>query len=138
MLPPPPGAPAIEHLEVRLWRLMVARAEAIGEQRFRRIVRLVIRFFPEPDLRSLVRAGRWNSVDRQRLHRVLHARVRETMEAIDPETIDAWPIVLDGTVSLIWVAIQEIWYADPGFRDSLPELRAWVGRHGVAAVPEPG
>lgn len=135
MLQPPTDAPAIEHVEWQLWQLMARHGAAVGEQRFRRVVRLVVRYFPEAELRAIVRSGHWHGAERKRLHRVLAARVRETLEAIDHETIDAWPLVLNGTVSLVWVALQEQWRCGHWFRDRLPEMRDWVARHGVEPCP---
>lgn len=131
MRPPEPGAPAIEHLELRLWRMLGGRGPAIGEKRFRLLVRLTVRHWPMETLERIRRAGHWKGADRRRAGRILAARVRESAEAIDDRVAKSWPIILDGTVALIWAAICEMHLADEDFRRHLHDLSLWVAKHGA-------
>jgi len=137
MLPPQPGAPAIEHLELHLWRMMPGRSAAIGERRFRLLVRLVVRFWPFDQLERIRRAGHWSGAERKRTGRITAARVREVAEAMDPEMADAWPIVIEGTVALVWSAICHLHAHDLDLRAALPDLSAWVASHGAVPVDRP-
>jgi hypothetical protein len=131
MRPPDPGAPAIEHLEIMLWRILGGRGQMIGEHRFRLLVRLVVRHWPADTLERIRRAGHWRGAERKRAGRILAARVRESAEALDEGAAEAWPIILDGTVGLIWIALCDMHYRDEQFRDRLHLLSIWVAHHGA-------
>lgn len=130
MQAPGPNEAPIAHLEHRLWVLMGARSRAVGEPRFRRLVRLTVRHWPSETLERIRRAGHWQGVERKRVGRILLARVREAYEASDGVT-DAWPIILEGTVGLMWVAICDLHLHDAGFRATIPDLSRWIARHGI-------
>ena len=132
MRPPEPGAPAIEHLELLLWRMLGGRGPAIGERRFRLLVRLVVRHWPVETLERIRRAGHWRGAERKRCGRILSARVRESAEALDDGAAECWPILLDGTVGLLWVALCDMHFRDDQFRDHLHDLSLWVAKHGAA------
>jgi len=131
MRAPGPGAPAIEHLELHLWRMIGARGPAIGERRFRLIVRLVVRHWPTDTLERIRKAGHWRGAERKRVGRILAARVRESAEALDDGMAEAWPIILDGTVGLLWAGLCDMHHADQAFRDHMHALSLWVARHGA-------
>lgn len=131
MRAPEPGAPAIEHLELHLWRMLGSRGQAVGERRFRLLVRLVVRFWPADTLERIRRAGHWHGAERQRVGRILRARVRESAEALDAGLAESWPIVHEGAVGLLWAALCDMSRRDEAFRDHLRTLSLWVARHGA-------
>lgn len=130
MQAPGPGAAQIEHLEFQLWRLLGARSVAVGDVRFRRLVRLVVRHWPSETLERIRKADHWQGMERRKAGRILRARVREAFEASDGVT-DAWPILLEGTVSIIWGAVCEMHLRDEAFRASIPTLSRWIARNGT-------
>lgn len=127
---PGPGAAPVEVLEHELWRLLGPRSKAVGEERFRRLVRLTVRHWPTETLERIRRANLWPGVERKKAGRILLARVREAYEAADGVT-PAWPILLEGTVALLWVALCDRHARDPDFRSALSDLSRWVARHGI-------
>lgn len=127
---PGPGAAPIEFLEHHLWRMLGARSPAVGEIRFRRLVRLTVRHWPTETLERIRRAGHWQGAERKRVGRILLARVREAYEFSDGVT-DAWPIILEGTVGLLWVAICDLHLRDETFRGTLADLSRWIARNGI-------
>lgn len=130
MTAPGPDAAPIERLEAQLWRLIGARAQAVGPVRFRRLVRLTVRLWPTEGLERIRRAGHWQGLERKKVGRILLARVREAYELSDGVT-DAWPIILEGTVGLIWVAVCDLHFRDEVFRGTLADLSRWVARNGL-------
>lgn len=127
---PGPGAAPVEVLEHELWLLLGPRSKAVGEQRFRRLVRLIVRHWPIETLERIRRANLWPGVERKKAGRILVARVREAYEAADGVT-PAWPILLEGTVALLWVALCDRHARDPEFRSGLSDLSRWVARNGI-------
>jgi hypothetical protein len=130
MQSPGPDSPAVERLEYMLWRALGHRSELVGPIRFRRLVRLTVRHWPIDGLGRILRSGHWNGVERKRAGRILVARVRESYELSDGIT-DAWPILLEGTVGLLWSAICDLYLRDEAFRASLPDLSRWIARNGL-------
>jgi len=130
MQKPGPGAAPIDQLEHALWRQLGARSVAVGEARFRRLVRLVVRHWPSETLERIRRAGHWQGMERRKAGRILLARVREAYEAADGVT-DAWPILLEGTVGLLWACVCDMHFRDEGFRSSIPTLSKWIARNGI-------
>jgi len=130
MKAPGPSAAPVEVLEHQLWTLLIPRSKAVGEERFRRLVRLTVRHWPIDTLERIRRANLWPGVDRKKAGRILVARVREAYEAADGVT-PAWPIILEGTVALLWVALCDRHAKDPEFRADVSELSRWVARNGI-------
>lgn len=127
---PGPDAAPMEHLEHQLWKLLGARAKAVGQARFRRLARLTVRHWPTETLERIRTAGHWQGTERRRVGRILVARVRETYEATDGVT-PAWPILLEGTVALLWACLCDYHARDEGFRLHAADLSRWVARNGL-------
>jgi hypothetical protein len=130
MVDPGPKAAPMERLEAQLWKILGARAKAVGPARFRRLARLTVRHWPTESLERIRRAGHWQGAERKKVGRILVARVRETYEATDGVT-PAWPILLEGTVALLWVCLCDFHNRDEGFRLAAADLSRWVARNGL-------
>ena len=130
MLDPGPEAAPMERLEAQLWKILGARAKAVGTARFRRLARLTVRHWPTESLERIRKAGHWQGAERKKVGRILVARVRETYEAADGVT-DAWPIILEGTVALLWVCLCDMHQRHEVFRLAAADLSRWVSRNGL-------
>lgn len=130
MKPPAPEDGPLLGLEWYVYRQQIQRAQVCGDDAFRLLVRLTIRYWPGETLSRIDRKGHWHGAARKRACQVLVARVREEYEARRPD--DArWEILLAGTVRLAWDCLCQRWLHDTDSRETMRLLSESMARHGV-------
>ena len=130
MIPPRAEDGPLEHLEWLCWRQMHGRASEVGEESYRLLVRLVVRYWPASSLERLRVDGHWAGAKRKRYGQVLVARVREEFEARRPGD-ERWDIILAGTVRMVWDVLCHRWYHDEQTRRDMRAISSRMAETGV-------